>query len=81
MINGSDYELAYRVRIFEGSCLPFEDTGTNQNQVAADLLQYGQHTQTAGNIPVGSCRTGSLIIREVSSGDVIDIAGITIDNV
>lgn len=81
LINGSDYALTYKVQTSVGSCPAPADTGTTQTQVANDLLQYGQHTQTAGNIPAGSCRTGSLIITHVDSGDVVDIAGINIDNV
>lgn len=80
-IDGINYALSYRVNTSVGSCPPVENAGTNQAQVASDLLEFGEHTQTMGNIPAGSCRTGSLIITHVPTGDVVDIKGVFIDNV
>lgn len=77
---GSNYELVYRAQTTAGSCAPPADEGATQLNVANDLLKYGVHTQTMGNIPSGSCRTGSLFIKHIPSGDIIDIAGVFIDN-
>lgn len=80
LINGNDYALSYRVQTTVGSCAPPADTGATQNNVAEALLKYGQYTQTMGTIPEGSCRTGTLVLKHVSSGVVVQMAAVNIDN-
>lgn len=75
------YSLTFYRSTAVGFCPNGEPLGTTHPEVAQTLLQTGTYTQTTGPIPSGSCRSNTLVIREVATGNIVSQAIANIDNV
>lgn len=62
------------------SCFLGVATGTNVPSLVANLLNTGESVLSS-SVPVGTCNTRSLIIRDLSTDTVIDSQNIYIDNI
>lgn len=64
-----------------GSCPSPPVAGTDQQNVVNSLLNTGSYTLASNGVPEGNCRVFNLVIREVSSGNIVDSSSVSIDNV
>lgn len=74
------YRLQFYVNTMEGSCPNGNPLGTSQTEPVLAILDTGTYIQTTGYIPIGSCRTVTLVIREVETNEIISQEMVNIDN-
>lgn len=75
------YFLQFYINTEVGFCPNGDPLGTTHPANALALLETGIYTQSAGPIPSGSCRTSTLVIREVGTNNIVSQAIANIDNV
>ena len=62
-----------------GSCPPLVTTGTNIDAAATALLDVGSYSTTT-TVPAGSCRTFSLVIKNLATSDVVGSSIVSVSN-
>ena len=79
-INFVRYGLEYRVSSSTTACPTGSQTSANVPIVANSILSNGFYVQEGNSVPAGTCRTGSLIIRNLTDNSIVDFKNISIDN-
>lgn len=64
-----------------GSCPGLVSTGSSLNEIAEALLNNGEYIVTAGGVPAGSCKTYSLVVKNLDNNSVVSSATASVDNV
>ena len=78
-LDGVNYALELRATNTEGSCDMDVSSGQNQPPGVDALLANGVY-QIGAPVPSGSCRTYSLIVRDLSDGTIISSENVYLDN-
>lgn len=78
-INGIYYSLELYTSNQVGSCFLGVASGAVAPSWAQSLLNNGAYTVNT-SVNVGSCRTYTLIIRDLTTNDVLDSKNVYIDN-
>ena len=79
-IDNVHFGVEYRSLTNSGSCPTDGMAGPNTQNVANALLTAGTYSGSA-NVPAGSCRASTLLIRNLISNAVVSAMTVTIDNV
>lgn len=79
-IDGVNYALEVRPNTTIGSCLVGISTDPSNTNIVQSLLATDSY-MVSGNVNVGSCRTYSLIIRDLRTDTIISSENAVIDNV
>lgn len=79
LIDGVSFDLEARTTVLENECFVGVSDGVNSPTIVNNLLDTGSHTSMT-SVGAGYCRTVSLIIRSLVTGQVVDYMNITIDN-
>lgn len=79
-IDNVDYALELRTSVLVGSCFVGVATGNPIAGAASSLLNTGVSSVT-GSVPAGSCRTYSLIIRDLSNNSILASQNVNVNNV
>lgn len=80
LIDGVNYVLEGRSRSEAGLCPPFVSSGARNTSVETELLSNGIYS-TGTNVPLGSCSSISVLIREVATGLIISQSYASVSNI
>lgn len=74
-----NYGLEFRSGTSSDACPTGVQSGSSAMSAAVQLVTTGEFS-TPNSVPSGSCRTVSLILRDLTSGDIITSMNVQIDN-
>lgn len=75
------FSVEFRQATEVGMCPVDALAGTNNAPIALELFNNEAYSYSTGNVPAGSCRTYSLLIRRLSDNVVESIMSVTVDNI